>query len=157
MAGLRFPLSTLHVQPRGCPRMTRGHDGSATPFMWGSFIPYSMPVYPGAFTTSPYPLYYCLRCLTKFWFWQGSTAGYRWRLCQRYWEQIEILSRSIYRHWPTRGNWLRREKGEGHITHFSNGSIRKWPFSAISAAETRGRLETHKRMAVPGSPLENRD
>ena len=54
MAGLRFPLSTLHVQPRGCPRMTRGHDGSATLFMWGSFIPYSMPVYPGAFTTSPF-------------------------------------------------------------------------------------------------------
>jgi len=28
-----LPLSTLHVQPHGCPRMTRGHDGSATPFM----------------------------------------------------------------------------------------------------------------------------
>ena len=49
MAGLRFPLSTLHAQPHGCPRMTRGHDGAASPFMWGSCIPYSMPVYPGAF------------------------------------------------------------------------------------------------------------
>ena len=49
MAGLRFPLSTLHVQPRGYPRMTRGRDGAAIPFTWGSFIPYSMPVYPGAF------------------------------------------------------------------------------------------------------------
>jgi hypothetical protein len=29
--------------------MTRGHNGAAPPFMWGSFIPYSMPVYPGAF------------------------------------------------------------------------------------------------------------
>jgi hypothetical protein len=28
MAGLRFPLSTLHVQPRDCTRMTRGRDGS---------------------------------------------------------------------------------------------------------------------------------
>jgi len=27
------PLSTLHVRPRGRPRMTRGHDGSAHPFM----------------------------------------------------------------------------------------------------------------------------
>ena len=48
-----LPLSTLHVQPHDCPRMTRGHDGAAIPFMWGSFIPYSMPVYPGAFRTSP--------------------------------------------------------------------------------------------------------
>ena len=53
MAGLRFPLSTLHVWPRGCPRMTRGRNGAATPFTWGSFIPYSMPVYPGAFEPSP--------------------------------------------------------------------------------------------------------
>jgi hypothetical protein len=44
-----LPLSTLHVQAHGHPRMTRGHDGAASPFMWGSFIPYSMPVYPGAF------------------------------------------------------------------------------------------------------------
>ena len=27
-----LPLSTLHVRPRGRPRMTRGHDGSAHPF-----------------------------------------------------------------------------------------------------------------------------
>ena len=36
-----FPCRTLHVQPRGCPRMTWGRDGAATPFTWGSFIPYS--------------------------------------------------------------------------------------------------------------------
>jgi hypothetical protein len=28
MAGLHVPLSTLHVQPRDCPRMTRGQVGS---------------------------------------------------------------------------------------------------------------------------------
>jgi hypothetical protein len=28
-----FPLSTLHVRSHGRPRMTRGHDGSAHPFM----------------------------------------------------------------------------------------------------------------------------
>ena len=28
-----LPLSTLHVQSRDRPRMTRGHDGSARPFM----------------------------------------------------------------------------------------------------------------------------
>jgi len=28
-----LPLPTLHVQPRDRPRMTRGHDGSAHPFM----------------------------------------------------------------------------------------------------------------------------
>ena len=28
-----LPLSTLHVQPHGHPRMTRGHNGAATPFM----------------------------------------------------------------------------------------------------------------------------
>ena len=28
-----LPLSTLHVQPRDRPHMTRGHDGSAPPFM----------------------------------------------------------------------------------------------------------------------------
>ncbi|MBN1843105.1 MAG: hypothetical protein JW883_12610 [Deltaproteobacteria bacterium] len=55
----RLPLSTLHVSrvARDCPRMTRGHDGSATPFMWGFCIPYSMAVYPGAFwTTRIHPL-----------------------------------------------------------------------------------------------------
>jgi len=29
----RFLLSTLRVQPHGCPRMTRGHDETAIPFM----------------------------------------------------------------------------------------------------------------------------
>jgi len=28
MAGLHVPLSTLHVQPYDCPRMTRGQVGS---------------------------------------------------------------------------------------------------------------------------------
>ncbi|MEA1922461.1 MAG: hypothetical protein U9N63_07385, partial [Pseudomonadota bacterium] len=42
-----------HVHPRGCPHMTRGHNGAVSPFMWGSFIPYSMPVYPGVFTPTP--------------------------------------------------------------------------------------------------------
>ena len=49
-----FPCRTLHVRPRGCPRMTRGRDGTATPFTWDSFIPYSMPVYPGAFGQTPF-------------------------------------------------------------------------------------------------------
>ncbi len=43
-----LPLSTLHVRPHDRPRMTRGRDGAAPPFTWGSFIPCSMPVYPGA-------------------------------------------------------------------------------------------------------------
>ena len=47
-----LPLSTLHVQSHDRPRMTRGHNGAAPPFMWGTFTPCSMPVYPGAFTTS---------------------------------------------------------------------------------------------------------
>ena len=48
-----LPLSTLHVRSHDRPRMTRGHNGAAPPFMWGTFTPCSMPVYPGAFTTSP--------------------------------------------------------------------------------------------------------
>ena len=47
-----LPLSTLHVHSYDRPRMTRGHNGAAPPFMWGTFTPCSMPVYPGAFTTS---------------------------------------------------------------------------------------------------------
>jgi len=46
-----LPLSTLHVQSHDRPRMTRGHNGAAPPFMWGTFTPCSMPVYPGAFPT----------------------------------------------------------------------------------------------------------
>jgi len=34
-----LPLSTLHVRPRGRPRMTRGHDGSAHPSMLRDFHP----------------------------------------------------------------------------------------------------------------------
>ena len=48
-----LPLSTLHVRSHDRPRMTRGHNGAAPPFMWGTFTPCSMPVYPGAFPTSP--------------------------------------------------------------------------------------------------------
>jgi hypothetical protein len=48
-----LPLSTLHVQSHDRPRMTRGHNGAAPPFMWETFTPCSMPVYPGAFATSP--------------------------------------------------------------------------------------------------------
>lgn len=36
--------------------MTRGHNGAASPFMWGAFIPFSMPVYPGAFGPTPLAL-----------------------------------------------------------------------------------------------------
>src|SRR4030042_1942102 len=53
-----LPLSTLHVRSHDRPRMTRGHNGAAPPFMWGTFTPCSMPVYPGAFTTSPECLLY---------------------------------------------------------------------------------------------------
>jgi len=44
--------STLHVRSHDRPRMTRGHNGAAPPFMWGTFTPCSMPVYPGAFPAS---------------------------------------------------------------------------------------------------------
>jgi hypothetical protein len=47
------PCQLLHVQPRGYPHITRGHNGTASPVMWGSFIPNSMPVYPGAFGPIP--------------------------------------------------------------------------------------------------------
>jgi len=53
-------------QVNGEPRMHWGHNGAATPFMLGSFIPYSMPVYPGSFYTSPcFPqIYFMLNYLT---------------------------------------------------------------------------------------------
>jgi len=54
MTGLRFPCQLPHVHPRGYPHMTQGHNGAVSPFMWGSFIPYSMPVYPGVFTLTPF-------------------------------------------------------------------------------------------------------
>jgi len=43
-----MPLSTLRLPPRDDMRKTRGQDGVASPFLWGSFVPYNMPVYPGA-------------------------------------------------------------------------------------------------------------
>src|ERR1041384_4487575 len=39
---------TLRVRPHDRPRMTRGQDGFATPFLYDSFIHYSTPVYPDA-------------------------------------------------------------------------------------------------------------
>ena len=42
------PLSTLRLPPHDDLRKTRGQDGFATPFLWGSRIPDNMPVYPGA-------------------------------------------------------------------------------------------------------------
>jgi len=48
-----MPLSTLHVPPRDGPRKTRGQDGIRfSPFLQDSFIPYFMPVYPGALERS---------------------------------------------------------------------------------------------------------
>ncbi len=45
----RYPRPTLPVQPHGCPHMARGQGGpSAIPSLYGSFIRYSMPAYPGA-------------------------------------------------------------------------------------------------------------
>ena len=34
--------------PRGTTGKTRGQNGVASPFLWGSCIPYNVPVYPGA-------------------------------------------------------------------------------------------------------------
>ncbi len=34
--------------PREITGKTRGQNGVASPFLWGSFIPYNVPVYPGA-------------------------------------------------------------------------------------------------------------
>jgi hypothetical protein len=38
--------------PRGTTGKTRGQNGVASPFLWGSFIPYNVPVYPGARSVS---------------------------------------------------------------------------------------------------------
>jgi hypothetical protein len=43
---------TRILQSHDRPRMTRGHNGADPPFMWETSTPCSMPVYPGAFTTS---------------------------------------------------------------------------------------------------------
>ena len=50
----------------GHRRIARGHDGSTTPFMWGSFIPDSMPVYPGAFRMSSLSIQYLKYDMTLF-------------------------------------------------------------------------------------------
>lgn len=52
MVGLCVPLSTLRPCPCGQRRMTRGHRGSLLLSMLDSFIPLSMPVYPGALGSS---------------------------------------------------------------------------------------------------------
>ena len=44
---------TLRVRPHDRPRMTRGQDGFATPFLYDSFIHYSTPVYPDAPQVGP--------------------------------------------------------------------------------------------------------
>ena len=43
-----LPLSTLRRPPHDDRRKTQGRDGVAPPFLYGSCIPYNMPVYPGA-------------------------------------------------------------------------------------------------------------
>src|ERR1019366_4216696 len=43
-----LPLSMLRTAPHDAPRKTRGQDGFAAPFLKDSFIPYCMPVHPGA-------------------------------------------------------------------------------------------------------------
>jgi len=45
-----YPLSTPHWVPRGISARLRA-KWIATPFLWGSFILYFMPVYPGAQTS----------------------------------------------------------------------------------------------------------
>ena len=49
MAGLDFPLSTLHPSPHGNRRMTRGRIGTLSLHSCGSFIRYSPPAFTGAF------------------------------------------------------------------------------------------------------------
>jgi hypothetical protein len=36
------------MTPREVTGKTRGQNGVASPFLWGSIIPYNVPVYPGA-------------------------------------------------------------------------------------------------------------
>src|SRR5258708_25055258 len=48
-----LPLSMLRTAPRDARRKTRGQDGFAAPFLSDSFIPYCMPVYPGARSAPP--------------------------------------------------------------------------------------------------------
>ena len=57
MAGLDFPLSTLHPFPHGSRRMTRGRIGTLSLNSCGSFIRYSPPALTGAFPDT----FYCFR------------------------------------------------------------------------------------------------
>ena len=57
MAGLDFPLSTLHPPPHEDRRMTRGQTGYALPCLYGSYIRYSLPAFTGAFP-DPFDLLY---------------------------------------------------------------------------------------------------
>ena len=54
MAGLDFPLSTLHPFPHGNRRMTRGRIGTLSLNSCGSFIRYSPPALTGAFPDTFY-------------------------------------------------------------------------------------------------------
>ena len=58
MAGLDFPLSTLHPSPREDRRMTRGQTGSLFLGLCGSFIRNSHPAFTGAFP-DPFLLSFC--------------------------------------------------------------------------------------------------
>ena len=53
MAGLRVPLSTLHPLMLPRPAHDSGPGWVASPFPYGSFIRYSLPVLTGAFKPSP--------------------------------------------------------------------------------------------------------
>jgi len=55
--------------PRGHRGETRGQDGVAAPFSWGSFIPDHVPVYPGA-RLSPFS-----RSMTSPCIWMHSCQG----------------------------------------------------------------------------------
>src|SRR3989442_392504 len=48
-----LPLFMLRTAPHDARRKTRGQDGFAAPFLSDSFIPYCMPVYPGARSVPP--------------------------------------------------------------------------------------------------------
>jgi hypothetical protein len=41
--------SSFAMTPRKVTGKARGQNGVASPFLWGAFIPYNVPVYPGAF------------------------------------------------------------------------------------------------------------
>ncbi len=47
--GPLIPLSTLRPTPHDATARLEARMDALPPFLWGSFIPYNMPVYPGAF------------------------------------------------------------------------------------------------------------